>query len=104
MIPYSHHMKLYVGRRKDGNFRVACFDEDQTSQLSFSEAETLKAYLSRISKIRGAYIEIYDGAPGKSKYLFKDEDVDRIPIGEFLPMVKGLEKKCPDQRVEVVLT
>ena len=102
-IPYTHHMKVYVGRQKNGEFKVAYFDEQQISQLSFSGTESLKSYLARVSEIRNAHIEIYDGAPNKSKYLFKDEDVDRIPVGEFLPIVKGLDKKCREGRVDVVL-
>ena len=100
-IPYSHHLKVYVGRQKNGEFRVVCYDEHQSSQRSFPEAESLKSYLAKISEIKDARLEICDCAPGESKDLFKDEDVDRIPAGEFLPIVKGLEKKCQEGKVKI---
>ncbi|MBS3083379.1 hypothetical protein J4423_01095 [Candidatus Pacearchaeota archaeon] len=105
---YASDIALYIVRQEDGDFAVAPFDNIYKQQRGirvFSKEEDLKlrTYLSRLSKIRHAHIEIYDGVLPEHRCLFGDKKITRIPAGEFLPIVKGLEKKCTDGRVEVVL-
>ena len=103
---YASDIALYIVRQEDGDFAVAPFDNIYKQQRGirvFSKEEDLKlrTYLSRLSKIRHAHLEIYDGVLPEYKCLFGDRKVNRPLAGEFISLVKGLAKKVLVKEVEV---
>ena len=101
---YTSDIALYVVKQEGGDFAVAPFDNLNKQQRGikvFSKEEDLRTYLSKLSKIRYARIEIYDGVLPEYKCLFGNKKITRIPAGEFLPIVKGLARKMLVEEVEV---